>query len=235
MNNLILPNHVAIIMDGNGRWAKKRFLPRIMGHIKGVKRVKEIVQYSSEIGVKYLTLFAFGRENWKRPEEEVSFLMKLLYEKLNNEFQDLINDGIKITFIGDRSRLPINIIKKIHELEDATLNNQKLNLQIAVDYSGSFDIIQAVNKALNLKIKTIDEESFANLLLTSHIPNPDLLIRTSGETRTSNFMLFQISYSELYFTKTLWPDFTKSKLNEAIQWFQTKERRYGMTSEQINK
>lgn len=234
MNNLILPQHVAIIMDGNGRWAKKRLLPRIMGHMKGVKRVKEIIQYSSEIGIKYLTLFAFGRENWKRPKEEVSFLMKLLYEKLNSEFQQLVEDGVKITFIGDRSRISNNIIEKINELEKATSKNQKLYLQIAIDYSGSFDIIQAVNKALELKMKDIDEKTFARLLFTKDIPNPDLLIRTSGETRISNFMLFQISYSELYFTKTLWPDFNKSKLNEAIQWFQTKERRYGMISEQIN-
>ena len=234
MNNRTTPTHIAIIMDGNGRWAKKRFLPRVMGHIKGVKRVKEIIKYASSIGVLYLTLFAFGRENWKRPEDEVSFLMKLFYDKLNSEFKELIDEGVKITFIGDRSRLAEHIIEKMNELEMATKNNRLLNLQIAVDYSGHFDIIQAVNRALALDIKEIDENGFNQLLLTKDIPNPDLLIRTGGENRISNFMLFQIAYSELYFTPIFWPDFTPAKLDEAIRWFHTKERRYGMISEQIN-
>lgn len=229
-----IPNHIAIIMDGNGRWAKKRFLPRIAGHARGVKRVKEIVEYCSELKVGYLTLFAFGRENWKRPQEEVSFLMGLLLEQLDKEFIRLHEKDVKIRFIGDRSRIDSTICDKIKFIENLTLNNKKLNLNIALDYSGSYDIVQAVNAILaDSSYKAIDETVLEKFLLTYPVPAPDLFIRTSGEMRISNFMLWQMAYTEMYFTAKLWPDFNKKALDEAIGWFNTRERRYGMISEQL--
>jgi undecaprenyl diphosphate synthase len=229
-----IPKHIAIIMDGNGRWAKKRLLPRVAGHARGVKRVKEIVEHCSELGVKYLTLFAFGRENWKRPHEEVSFLMGLLLEQLNKEFIRLHEEGVKIRFIGDRSRLEPIICEKVDFIEKLTCDNKKLNLNVAVDYSGSYDIIQAVNILLaEGKYKNVTEKLLEKHLLTYPDPAPDLFIRTSGEMRISNFMLWQMAYTEMYFTAKLWPDFNKKALDEAIRWFQTRERRYGMISEQL--
>lgn len=230
LNNL---KHVAIIMDGNGRWAKARYLPRTAGHIQGVKRVKEIVKYSSKIGLKYLTLFAFGRENWARPKQEVSFLMKLLSQKLTSEFSQLVKENVKLRFIGDKTRLNSEILDKINHLESASVNNDGLNLNIALDYSGSYDIIQAVNQISNKGIN-VDEEEFSKYLLTYPTPNPELLIRTSGESRISNFMLWQAMYSELYFTQVMWPEFDVAEFEKAIQWYHTRERRFGMTSEQIN-
>lgn len=221
-------------MDGNGRWAKKRFLPRIAGHARGVKRVKEIVEYCSDIGIKYLTLFAFGRENWKRPHEEVSFLMSLLLEQLGKEFLSLHEQGVRIRFIGDKLRLEKIIFEKITAIEKLTQDNKKLNLNIALDYSGSYDIIQAVNLILaEGKYTEITEDILEKHLLTYPDPMPDLLIRTSGEMRLSNFMLWQMAYTEMYFTSKLWPDFSKKALDEAIQWYKTRERRYGMISEQL--
>ncbi|HLX54842.1 MAG TPA: polyprenyl diphosphate synthase [Aquella sp.] len=229
-----IPKHIAIIMDGNGRWAKKRLLPRVAGHARGVKRVKEIVEYSSELGIKYLTLFAFGRENWKRPHAEVSFLMGLLLEHLDKEFVRLHEEDVKIRFIGDRLRLEQIICDKIDFIEKLTLNNKKLNLNIAVDYSGSYDIIQAVNAIIaEGKHKNVTEKLLEKHLLTYPDPTPDLFIRTSGEMRLSNFMLWQMAYTEMYFTSKLWPDFNKKALDDAIHWFQTRERRYGMISEQL--
>jgi len=229
-----IPKHIAIIMDGNGRWAKKRLLPRVAGHARGVKRVKEVVEHCSDLGVQYLTLFAFGRENWKRPQEEVSFLMGLLLEQLNKEFIRLHEKDVKIRFIGDRSRLEQIICDKIDFIEKLTLNNKKINLNIALDYSGSYDIIQAVNAIIDEgKHKSITKQLLEKHLLTYPDPAPDLFIRTSGEMRISNFMLWQMAYTELYFTSKLWPDFNKKALDEAIHWFQTRERRYGMISEQL--
>ncbi len=227
--------HIAIIMDGNGRWAKQRFLPRIAGHIRGVKRVKEIVTHCLKLNIKYLTLFAFGRDNWKRPKDEVSFLMKLLEEQLKKEFIKLHEQNIKVRFIGDKSRLNPVIIQQINYLQQLTINNQDLHLNIALDYSGSYDIIQAINTIITQEQRPeiITESDFTKYLLTYPDPNPDLLIRTSGEARISDFMLWQIAYSECYFTDTLWPDFKAKDLNCAIEWFQNKERRFGMTSEQI--
>jgi len=229
-----IPKHIAIIMDGNGRWAKKRLLPRIAGHAKGVKRVKELVEHCSNLGVKYLTLFAFGRENWQRPQEEVSFLMSLLVEQLDKEFYKLHEKNVKIRFIGDKTRLQTLILEKINKVEDLTKNNTKINLNIALDYSGTYDILQAVNKIIDGKITTqVTEEDFAKHLLTYPDPSPDLLIRTSGEMRLSNFMLWQLAYTECYFTSKLWPDFNAKALDEAIKWFCTRERRYGQISEQL--
>lgn len=230
----IIPQHIAIIMDGNGRWAKRLLLPRVAGHVRGVKRVKEIVEHCSNLGVKYLTLFAFGRENWSRPKEEVSFLMKLLSEQIKKEFYKLHDKGVKIRFIGDRSRLSKALVKQIEDIEEITFENKVLQLNIALDYSGTFDIVQAVNHILRAKVSSpITEEEFSQYLLTYPTPNPELFIRTSGVIRLSNFMLWQISYSECYFTDVMWPDFGKSELNNAIKWFNTKERRFGMISEQL--
>lgn len=229
-----IPKHIAIIMDGNGRWAKKRFLPRSAGHWFGFKRAKEIVYYATEIGVKNLTLFAFGRENWKRPEEEVSLLMKLLVEQIDKGYHELHEKNIKVRFVGDKTRLAEDILNKIIEAESFTQNNNGLYLDIAIDYSGQFDIVQAVNKIIESGAKTeISEEYFAKYLLTYPAPPPDLLIRTSGEARISNFLLYQVAYSELYFPDLMWPSFSKKELDKAIKWFNDKERRFGMTSEQL--
>ena len=231
-----VPKHIAIIMDGNGRWAKKRFLPRMAGHARGVKRVKEIVEHCSSLGVKYLTLFAFGRENWQRPKEEVSFLMGLLLEQLDKEFFKLHDQGVRIRFIGDKSRLQDIIATKIGEVENLTKNNRKINLNIALDYSGTYDIVQAVNRILKeQEHKEVTPELFEEYLLSYPDPAPDLFIRTSGEMRISNFMLWQLAYTECYFTSKLWPDFSVTALDEAIKWFKTRERRFGLTSEQVSK
>lgn len=230
----IIPKHIAIIMDGNGRWAKKRLLPRVAGHVRGVKRVKEIVECCAEIGVQYLTLFAFGRENWRRPQDEVSFLMKLLYDQLGNELAALHKQKVCVRFIGDRTRLDDVLIQKISILEDLTKNNAGLHLSIALDYSGTYDITQAINQILtNKTIEHVTEADFERFLLSYPYPAPDLLIRTSGESRLSNFMLWQVAYSEIFITAKLWPDFTSKVLHSAVEWFNGRERRFGMTSEQI--
>ncbi len=233
-NYTVIPDHIAIIMDGNGRWAKKRLLPRVMGHINGVNRVRDIVRHGAQLGVKYLTLFTFGRENWKRPQKEVSFLMRLLSKNLDKEFINLHQENIKITFIGDRTRIDDALQNKILNIETLTQNNTALNLIIALDYSGRHDIVDAINKIIQSNIKTlITEDIFSNFLSSNSAPFPDLLIRTSGEHRISNFLLWQIAYTELYFTDTLWPDFTPQELDKAITWFGTRERRFGKTSEQM--
>lgn len=229
-----MPKHIAIIMDGNGRWAKKRYLPRIAGHVRGVKRVKEIIEHSSSLGIKVLTLWAFGRDNWKRPQEEVSFLMGLLSQQLDKEFKKLHSKNICVRFIGDKTRLDANIVERICKIENLTRKNTSLKLNIGLDYSGTYDIVQAVNKILsNNEYESITEEIFEKYLLTYPDIHPDLLIRTSGETRLSNFMLWQSAYSECYFTEKLWPDFTKKELDRAIEWYLTRERRFGMTTEQL--
>lgn len=229
-----IPKHIAIIMDGNGRWAKKRFLPRSAGHARGVKRVKEIVEHCSSLGIQTLTLFAFGRENWQRPAEEVSFLMQLLSIYLTKEFHKLHVQNVKINFIGDRTRLDPKIVEDMLKIEQLTAKNTTINLNIALDYSGTYDIVQAVNKILaEKKYSEITEEIFNQYLLSYPSSHPDLLIRTSGVERISNFMLWQFAYTELYFVDTLWPDFDKKVLNLAVKWFSAQERRFGMTSEQL--
>lgn len=231
-----IPQHIAIIMDGNGRWAKKCLLPRSTGHWFGFKRAKEIVYYASEIGVKHLTLFAFGRENWKRPEEEVSLLMRLLAEQIDKGYNELHEKNIKVRCIGDRTRLSPNILAKITAAESITAKNTGLCLDVAIDYSGQFDIVNAVNKIIQDGVShPITEEDFTKYLLTYPYPAPDLLIRTGGESRLSNFMLFQVAYSECYFTNTMWPGFNKKELDRSIDWFNAKERRFGMISEQLRK
>jgi undecaprenyl diphosphate synthase len=231
-----IPQHIAIIMDGNGRWAKKRLFPRSVGHWFGVKRAKEIVYYASEIGVKYLTLFAFGRENWKRPEEEISLLMKLLAEQIDKGCGELHQKNIRVRSIGDKTRLASNVLARIIAAEEMTMNNTGLHLDVAIDYSGQFDIIQAVNKIITNEVSApLSEADFASYLLTYPNPPPDLIIRTSGESRLSNFLLFQAAYSECYFVDTLWPAFSRKNLDAAIKWFNAKERRFGMISEQLER
>lgn len=231
-----LPEHIAIIMDGNGRWAKKRLLPRNIGHWFGFKKARAIVFHGAKIGVPHMTLFAFGRENWQRPEKEVSGLMNLLLEQIDKVCKDLLERNIKARFLGDRTRISIALMEKISQVEKLTEKNTGLFLNVAIDYSGQFDIVNAVNKIIQEKrTAPISEEEFAKYLLTDPNPSVDLLIRTSGEYRLSNFLLYQIAYAELYFSNKMWPSFGPKELDGAIEWFNTKERRFGKTSEQLEK
>ncbi len=228
-----LPKHVAIIMDGNGRWARKRLLPRKAGHKAGVERVKEIVETVGDLGIKYLTLYAFSTENWKRSNDEVSSLMKLLVYYLRNEIKTLHSNQVKIKVIGELSKLPSTPKQEILDAINLTKNNDKLILNIALNYGGRQDIIRAAKlfaKDVNdgkLKINQLDEETFNNYLYTSDNPDPDLLIRPSGELRISNFLLYQIAYTEFWFSNIYWPDFSKKHLYQAIIDFQQRDRRYG--------
>ena len=234
-----LPRHIAIIMDGNGRWAKRRGMPRIFGHRNGVKSVREATEAAAEIGVQYLTLYAFSTENWGRPAFEVSALMELLVDTIKKEVKTLNENSIRLQAIGDISKLPKKSHKALlHAIEDTKPNN-RMTLILALNYSAKWEIIQAVRHLAEAVQKgvvdpaSIDEQTFADALSTKGIPDPELLIRTSGEARISNFLLWQIAYSELYFTKTLWPDFRKNDLYEAILDYQGRERRFGKTSEQV--
>lgn len=225
--------HVAVIMDGNGRWAAKRGFPRNVGHKKGAEVVIEVAKAAKELGVKFLTLYAFSTENWKRSREEVDGLMNLLREYLTKDFQELKENDVRIRFIGERRMLAADIVEKIEELESSTANNKSLGLQVALSYGSRQEIIHAVKeiaakvKSGDMSLKDIDEQSFSANLYTAGVPDPDLVIRTSGEQRISNYLLWQIAYAEFFFTKTLWPDFTKTELQEIIESYQTRERRYG--------
>lgn len=229
-----IPKHIAIIMDGNGRWAKKRLLPRVAGHAAGVKRVRDIVKACADQGVDYLTLFAFSSENWRRPEAEVSRLMELFVEALENEVDRLIKNGIRLNVVGDLSRFSPRIQELITIAEVRTAACTRLTLTIAANYGGRWDILNAVNhwRAANPDATTIDETTLTEYLSLGDIPEPDLFIRTGGEQRISNFMLWQLAYTELYFTDTYWPDFDADALAAAIQSYQHRERRFGRTSEQ---
>lgn len=229
-----IPIHIGIIMDGNGRWAKKRFLPRVFGHVRGVSALKKTIVYCNDIGVKHLTVFAFGRENWHRPNSEVNFLMKLMLKKLNKELAELHAKNSRIRFIGDRSRLNKPLLDSINRAELQTCKNTGLQFNVCLDYSGQYDIVQAVNRILKDGQHTqIDEEILAKYLLTQDQPAPELIIRTSGECRLSNFMLWQAAYSELYFTPIFWPEFSPQELDKAIEWYNNRERRFGQISEQL--
>ncbi len=225
--------HIAFIMDGNGRWAKKRGLPRNVGHQKGAQVLIDIAKAVKELGVKYVTVYAFSTENWKRSEEEVSGLMNLLREYLDKNFEELKKNDIKIVFIGERYMLEQDIIEKIEKLERETSKNASMTMQVALSYGSRQEIIGAVKKVASLvknqdiNLEDITEDLFSKLLYTSGTPDPDLVIRTSGEQRISNYMLWQIAYSELFFTDTLWPDFTKDELVTIVENFKTRERRYG--------
>ncbi|RLD64592.1 MAG: isoprenyl transferase [Bacteroidetes bacterium] len=240
LNKEKLPKHVAIIMDGNGRWAKKRGKARVFGHKKGVETVHKIVEAAREIGVEYLTLYAFSTENWNRPKAEVDSLMMLLVSTIKSEINTLIKNNVRLLTIGNSNDLPKKVNKKINEAIDKTKNNTGLNLVIALSYSSRWEIINAVKNIGNqiqqkkINVEDINNELFDKFLTTSKIPDPELLIRTSGEYRISNFLLWQIAYSELYFTNKLWPDFEKEDFFEAISNYQSRERRFGKTSEQIH-
>jgi undecaprenyl diphosphate synthase len=235
-----LPQHIAVIMDGNGRWAKKKGAMRIFGHKNAVKAVKDITEGCAELGVKYLTLYAFSTENWNRPKEEVEGLMELLVNTLKQEIGTLMENQVKLKTIGNTAHLPVECQNNLAWAVEQTANNGGLLLNLALSYSGRWEIIKAVKslaedvRSGKVAIDAINEGLFENYLETSGIPDPELLIRTSGELRISNFLLWQIAYTELFITPTLWPDFRKETLYEAIWSYQQRERRFGKTSEQLN-
>ena len=239
LNKDLLAKHVAIIMDGNGRWAEKRSLNRIAGHQKGIKRVKEVIRASKEIGIEVLTLYAFSTENWNRPQLETSALMALLKRFLIAEGKELITNNIRLNTIGTIEDLPNQVTETLQDVICKTKDNTGMILNAALSYSGRSEIIRAVKKiASDIKEGTItpqqiDETIFSNYLFTSGLPDPDLLIRTSGEHRISNFLLWQMAYTELYITDTLWPDFTEKDLIRALEDYQKRERRFGLTRQQI--
>jgi len=228
-----LPEHVAIIMDGNGRWAKERHLPRIAGHQKGAKVVHKIVKASSDIGIKVLTLYVFSTENWKRPISEVKFLMGLLGRYIRKEIAELQRNNVKIMFIGRLKELPDSIQTILKEAVEKTKNNQGLILNLAINYGGRQEIIDAVGKVAadlkngSFKIKDLNEKNFSQYLYAQNLPDPDLIIRTAGEKRLSNFLLWQSSYAELYVTDTLWPDFNQEELLLALEDYNQRKRRFG--------
>ena len=236
-----MPAHVAIIMDGNGRWARTRGLPRIAGHREGIKSVRDIVTSCREIGVKVLTIYAFSAENWKRPELEVNTLMTFLEEYLQKELKTLMDNNIRFMTIGQFNKLPGSVQKWIRKVEKETEHNNSMVLNIALSYGGRTEIVDAIKVIAKdvldgrLLPDAIDKNLFSKYLYTSGLPDPDLMIRTSGETRISNFLLWQIAYAELYFTKTLWPDFRRHDLLLAILDYQHRERRFGMVEEQISR
>ncbi|MEM9819577.1 MAG: isoprenyl transferase [Bacteroidota bacterium] len=234
-----LPRHIAVIMDGNGRWAKQHNKPRVFGHRNGVKAVQEVTEAAAELGVGYLTLYAFSTENWNRPPKEVSALMTLLVETIKKEINTLNKNKIRLRAIGDLDRLPNRSKKALLKGIEDTKDNDRMTLVLALNYSAKWEIKEAAKalgqqvKAGVLKPEDIDEDVFASALSTHQIPDPELLIRTSGESRLSNFLLWQIAYAELYFTSIFWPDFRKENLYEAIIDFQKRERRFGKISEQL--
>ncbi len=230
------PRHVAIIMDGNGRWARKRFLPRVAGHARGVESVRAVIRGCMDRGVEFLTLFAFSSENWRRPVDEVSFLMQLFMKSLRKEVRRLHENGIRFRVVGDLSRFDPELVGMIRDAEAMTAGNTRFSLSIAANYGGRWDILQAVSKMLARNpggSHVFTEDDLSAELSMSFAPEPDLFIRTGGEQRISNFLLWQLAYTELYFTDTLWPDFNAASLDEAIASYHGRERRFGRTSEQL--
>ena len=229
------PQHIAIIMDGNGRWAKKRLMPRISGHRRGLESVKTVITQCQKLNIPFLTLFAFSTENWLRPTQEVDFLMSLFQDSIKKESSSLIKNNIRFKLIGDRKPFPKRLIDKIKDLENLTEKNTGLTLSIAINYGGRWDIVNAVNeyRKKNHFKKPFTQKNLIQNLSLNFAPDPDLLIRTGGEKRISNFLIWQFSYTELYFTETLWPDFNEKAFTSALIEFQKRERRYGKTSEQI--
>ncbi len=234
-----LPKHIAIIMDGNGRWAKKMGNLRIFGHENGVTSVRETTEAAAELGINYLTLYAFSTENWNRPKEEVDALMNLLVKTIEAETPTLAKNNVKLLTIGDTSRMPKETASRLQQCIEQTANNTGLHLILALSYSSRWEITEAIRNMVNdgqtgkLTAANIDENTINSYLTTANVPDPELLIRTSGEYRISNFLLWQIAYTELYFTEVLWPDFRKDDLYQAIVNYQSRERRFGKTSEQV--
>ena len=234
-----LPKHIAIIMDGNGRWAKEQGQDRLFGHYHGVESVRDIVEGCAELGIGYLTLYAFSTENWDRPQYEVVGLMELLVSTIRNEVESLDKNNIRLHVIGDMNMLPDYARKELNEALEITRNNTGLNLIMALSYSSRWELLNAVKniafevKQGNLNVEEIDQDTLQRFLCTGDFPDPELMIRTSGEYRISNFLLYQLAYAELYFTNVRWPDFRKQNLYEAILDFQHRERRFGKTSEQV--
>lgn len=234
------PQHVAIIMDGNGRWASQRFMPRTAGHAKGVQSVRRAVETCGRMGVKYLTLFAFSSENWRRPADEVSLLMRLFVQALEREVARLKDQGVRLHVVGDLSAFEPRLQELIQQAQDQTKHNEKLHLTIAANYGGRWDVLQATRKmllenpALAQDPSQIDESTLARHLCMFWAPEPDLFIRTGGEQRISNFLIWQLAYTELYFTSCYWPDFDESELLKAFDWYAHRERRFGRTSAQLH-
>ncbi len=235
-----LPEHVAVIMDGNGRWAKQRKLDRSMGHVEGVNTVRSITETASELGVKYLTLYTFSTENWNRPKEEVDALMNLIVVAIERETPDLIKNNVRLTMVGDISRMPEFAATRLRKCMDETSHCTGLTLILALSYSSRWEIIEACKsiasqvKSGEIAVEDITDELFSKNLATKDIPDPDLLIRTAGDYRISNYLLWQIAYSELYFTQVYWPDFSKEDFYAAVIDYQSRERRFGKTSEQVS-
>jgi len=232
-----IPKHLAIIMDGNGRWATKRFLPRVAGHSQGLNTVREIVKECGDLGVEYLTLFAFSSENWRRPAEEVGFLMKLFLTALEKEVSRLDKNNVRLRVVGDLTKFDQQIQERVVQAEEKTAHNTGLNLTIAANYGGRWDMLQAVSACLKAN-PNITPDGVTEALLTPHLsmsyaPEPDLFIRTGGEQRISNFLLWQLAYTELYFTDLLWPDFDVKALQASFAWYRERERRFGRTSAQV--
>lgn len=221
-----IPNHIAIIMDGNGRWAKRRGLPRTMGHRAGAKALKKVLTHAGEIGIKYLTVYAFSTENWKRPQKEVDTLMKLFKEYLKSEKNTMMKNGVRLMVSGKKEGVSKELLEQIDKTEKLTKDNERITLNIAFNYGGRSEIVDAVNKIIKDGVTEITEESFSKYLY-SDIPDPELLIRTSGELRISNFLLWQIAYSELYITDMTWPDFDEMELEKALETYMKRERRFG--------
>ena len=239
INKKKLPRHVAVIMDGNGRWARKKGKRRVYGHKQGVISVREVTEAAAELGIRYLTLYAFSTENWSRPKEEINALLSLLVSTFNSETQTLIENNVRLLAIGDFNRMPLKVSEKLFETIDKTSKNKGLTLILALSYSARWEILNAVKEVARdvmsgkTKIENIDLSLFSDYLSTKGIPDPELVIRTSGEYRISNFLLWQIAYSELYFTRKLWPDFRKEDFYAALLDYQSRERRFGKISKKV--
>lgn len=236
-----IPNHVAIIMDGNGRWAKSKGLSRVFGHNEGVNSARDIVEASGQLGVRYLTLYTFSTENWKRPRNEITLLMKLLIRSIRDETDRLHQNDVKLIATGDLENLPEKVMNELNEAMRKTGDNKLMTLNLALSYSGRWDILNAVKQILKeqnkskFDLETLNDKWFSKYLATGNIPDPDLMIRTGGEFRISNFMIWQLAYSEIYIDNHYWPEFKRAQYYKAISEYQKRERRFGLVSEQINK
>jgi undecaprenyl diphosphate synthase len=231
-NQLKIPVHVAFIMDGNGRWAKKRFLPRTVGHKAGTENLRSIITYAKNIGIKHVTFYAFSTENWKRPKDEISALMNLLLAYLRKETKTFLKEGAKLNIIGDMSSFPEELQNEVANSIEVTKGNSTITVSIALNYSGRSEIVKGINEIIsNDNVKAVTEESFNKYLYTRDIPDPDLLIRTSGELRLSNFLLWQLAYTELYFTDVFWPDFNEVEFEKALVEYTKRDRRFGGLSD----